>query len=374
MSHEMRTPMNAITGMCSIGRDADDIARKDYAFEKIDEASRHLLGVINDVLDMSKIEAGKLDLSDAPFNLKRVIGRVNSVIQFRVDEKHQKLESHIAPNVPAILVADDHRISQVLTNLLSNAVKFTPDNKEIRMDVSLLEKTDDTCTLKFDVTDEGIGLSKEQQDMLFQSFVQAEASTSRKFGGTGLGLAISKYIVELMGGKIWIESELGQGAKFSFTMQARLPSEKELADERERNTQNETDISTLDYSGRRLLLAEDVEINREIVLAMLEDTGLIIDIAENGEEAVKIFSENPNSYDLIFMDVHMPMMDGYQATKAIRALDFDRAKEVPIVAMTANVFKEDVEKCLDAGMNAHLGKPLDFDAVRNVLKEYIRRD
>jgi len=369
MSHEMRTPMNAITGMSAIGREADDIERKNYAFDKIDEAGRHLLSVINDVLDMSKIEAGKLELSDAPFDLNHSIGRVSSIIQFRVDEKQQELICHVNDDVPAVLVADDHRLTQVLTNLISNAVKFTPDNKKIHMNVSLLEKNDVMCKLQFDVTDQGIGLSKEQQGMLFQSFVQAEASTSRKFGGTGLGLAISKYIVEHMGGEIWIESELGEGAKFSFTMQAKLPTEKDLLVLIDKKSRKAAEAPS--YEGKRLLLAEDVEINREIVLAMLEDTGIVIDIAINGEEAVKIFSESPNIYDLIFMDVHMPMMDGYEATRAIRELDFGHAKSVPIVALTANVFKEDVDKCLAAGMNAHLGKPLDFDAVKGVLKEYL---
>jgi len=370
MSHEMRTPMNAITGMCAIGRESDDVSRKDYAFDRIEEASSHLLGVINDVLDMSKIEAGKLELSAVTFDIYRVIDKVNAVIQFRIDEKNQHFECNVADDVPRMLIADDQRLAQVLTNLLSNAVKFTENDKKISLNIKLLEKTDAHCTLQFDVVDQGIGLSPAQQGILFKSFVQAEASTSRKFGGTGLGLAISKHIVDLMGGDVWIESELGQGATFSFTLKAELPDEASVIETKEASvvaSSKEED----NYIGRHLLLAEDVEINREIVMVMLEDSGLMIDIAENGKEALSMFETAPDKYDLIFMDVHMPIMDGYEATSKIRALPTPYAKTVPIVAMTANVFKEDIKKCLEAGMNAHLGKPLDFDAVRDTIKKYL---
>ena len=370
MSHEMRTPMNAITGMCTIGKDADNIERKDYAFEKIEAASNHLLGVINDVLDMSKIEAGMLSLSNEPFDLTRIINRVITVIHFRIEEKNQHFEFNVASDVPSVLVADDHRLTQVLTNLLSNAVKFTPDDKSISLDVHMISKDEDECTIQFDVIDQGIGLTKEQQGMLFQSFVQAEASTTRKYGGTGLGLAISKHIVELMGGKIWIESELGKGATFSFTIHAKMPTDDDIAATQEDAMHTSVDTQ---YPGRKLLLAEDVDINREIVQAMLSESGIIIDCAENGEEALELFTKNHEKYDLIFMDVHMPKMDGYQTTRAIRALDIGKAKTIPIVALTANVFTEDIEKCMAAGMNAHLGKPLDFDAVRETLRKYLTK-
>ena len=366
MSHEMRTPMNAIIGMSAIGKATNAIARKDYAFEKIEGASNHLLGVINDVLDMSKIEAGMLTLSEETFELERAINKVITITNFRIEEKNQHFHYYIDPQVPKSIVADDHRLIQVLTNLVSNAIKFTPNNKFIRIEIKLIEKDDKLCTIQFNVIDQGIGLSKGQQGKLFQSFVQAEASTTRKYGGTGLGLAISKHIVDLMGGKIWIESELGMGATFSFTIIAKIPKGAE-----ELIPSYMEDNNTPTFPGKVLLLAEDVDINREIVLATLEDTQITIDCAENGAEALTLFGNNPDRYDLIFMDVHMPIMDGYEATRGIRSLEYPRAKKVPIVAMTANVFREDIDKCLAAGMDAHLGKPLDFGAIFDTLKKYL---
>ncbi|MCL2840536.1 MAG: ATP-binding protein, partial [Defluviitaleaceae bacterium] len=367
MSHEMRTPMNAIIGMTNIGSEAKQLERKDYAFERISAASNHLLGVINDVLDMSKIEAGMLSISNEPINLDHIISKVIDVSTFLMEEKSQRFEINISSEIPTVIVIDSQRLSQVLTNLISNAAKFTPEKREIRLEARLLDKNATACKIQFDVIDQGVGVSKEHQSTLFESFVQAEASTARKFGGTGLGLAISKHIVELMGGEIWIESELDKGATFSFTIIADIPSEDELD-----NIQCPAHPSSevFEFPGRTLLLAEDIDINREIILAMFENTGLKIICAENGEEALRIFSETPEVFDLIFMDVHMPLMDGYEATRKIRALPHACAATIPIIAMTANVFREDIEKCLESGMDAHLGKPLDFEAVRDTLKGY----
>jgi len=367
MSHEMRTPMNAIIGMSSIGKNAKNIGRKDESFEKIEKASKHLLGVINDVLDMSKIEAGMLTLDEVPFSIEDIIVNVSIVHHFHFEKKNQIFHYHIKPDVPKTVIADDQRLAQVLTNLVSNATKFTPENKYIRLEVQLESKDEDSCMLRFNVIDQGIGLSSSQQENLFQSFVQADSNTTRKYGGTGLGLAISKHIVQLMGGKIWIESELGKGATFSFNVKATLP--KEVSE----SIIDVFDEELPDFSDKILLLAEDVDINREIVLVSLEDTKLNIECAENGAEALTMFGNNPERYDLIFMDVHMPIMDGHEATRRIRALDFPHAKTVPIVAMTANVFKEDINKCLEAGMNGHLGKPLDLPVVINTLKTYLSK-
>jgi signal transduction histidine kinase/DNA-binding response OmpR family regulator len=510
MSHEMRTPMNAIIGMTAIGKSVDAIERKDYAFEKIETASTHLLGVINDILDMSKIEAGRLELSFSDFDFEKILQKAVNVINFRVDEKHQKLAVYIDKKIPQVLIGDDQRLAQVITNLLSNAVKFTPEGGEIRLDAQLGSEENGLCAIQIKVADTGIGISEEQQARLFTSFQQAESSTSRKFGGTGLGLAISKRIVEMMGGRIWIESELGHGSTFVFTIQAkRGVSEKcsplipgldrtnirilavddapdileyfaeiargfgvmcdtasggeeacgligrngfydiyfidwkmsgmdgiELSRWIKEHDENKSVIIMIssaewsviekdaknagiskflpkplfpsmiadcineclgaapfqdrqktemdDFSGHRILLAEDVEINREILLALLEPSNLVIDCAENGAEALRLFSENHGSYDMIFMDVQMPEMDGYEATRRIRAfeeeqrentsLEFPRKtpKGIPIIAMTANVFREDIEKCLDAGMNGHIGKPLNLDEVLDKLREYVK--
>jgi PAS domain S-box-containing protein len=500
MSHEMRTPMNAIIGMTSIAKSSADPERKDYCLQKIEDASTHLLGVINDILDMSKIEANKLELCFADFDFERMLQKVVNVINFKVDEKHQVFTVHIGKYIPRCLVGDDQRLAQVITTLLSNAVKFTPEKGSITLNARLLKEEDGVYTIQIEVTDSGIGISLEQQSRLFTSFEQAETGTSRKFGGTGLGLAISKRIVEMMGGTIWIESELGHGSTFAFTIQAQRGSGEqrsllapgvnwntirvlavddtpeirehfleiahrlglacdiaasgdEACEMIERNGSYDmyfvdwsmpgmdgvelsrqirekgkgnfviTMISATEWSfiekearaagvnkflpkplfpssiadcindclatsapetepgvqedgdarfeGRRILLAEDVEINREIVLALLEPTALTIDCAENGAEALRLFSANPDRYDVIFMDVQMPEMDGYEATRRIRALDAQEALRVPIIAMTANVFREDVEKCIAAGMNDHVGKPLDFDEVLDKLRRYL---
>jgi len=373
MSHEIRTPMNAIIGMTSIGMTAAYNEKKDYCFVKIDDASKHLLGVINDILDMSKIEANKFDLNPAEFNFEKMLQSVVNVVNFRVDEKKQKLTVHISDSIPRSLVADDQRLAQVITNLASNAVKFTHEGGSINIDAHLLEEKDGLCTIQVSVSDNGIGISPEHQERLFQSFQQAETSTSRKFGGTGLGLSISKSIVEMMGGKIWVSSEPEKGSVFSFTIQAVRGMDKKQAIADTDQNFAETAKSGLEdrFAGCRILLAEDVDINREIVLALLEPVHLSIDCAENGEAALRMFREAPEKYDMVFMDVQMPKMDGYEATRAIRLLDVPNAKTVPIIAMTANVFREDVEKCLEAGMNGHVGKPLNLDEVMEKLQAFL---
>jgi len=324
------------------------------------------LGVINDVLDMSKIEAGKFDLSCDEFNFEKLLQKVINVINFRVDEKHQRLTVTTDPNIPKNLNGDDQRLAQVITNLLTNAVKFTPENGSINLDARFLNEENGLCKIQIQVTDTGIGINGEQQSRLFSSFEQAESSTSRKFGGTGLGLAISKHIVELMGGKIRLDSKPGAGSTFTFTVLLKRGKTEENAESPHHKT-----ASGQTFKGRRILLAEDVEINREIVLALLEPTEIEIDCAVNGKEAVRMFSHKPKSYDLILMDLQMPEMDGFEATHQIRSIE-GRQKGVPIIAMTANVFKEDIEKCLAVGMNDHIGKPLDFNEVMEKLKFYLQ--
>jgi CheY-like chemotaxis protein len=502
MSHEIRTPMNAIIGMTAIAKSSADPERKDYCLGKIENASAHLLGVINDILDMSKIEANKLELSQEEFNFEKMLQNAVNVINFRVEEKRQDFSVYLDKDIPLNLIGDDQRLAQVIANLLSNAVKFTPEGGAVRLDTRLERNEDDGfCVLRISVSDTGIGISKEQQSRLFASFQQADSDTSRKFGGTGLGLAISKRIVEMMDGDIWIESEAGKGATFAFTVRMKRGKKElgsalnlgvnrknlrvlvvddapevceyfmeilrrfdifcdtapdgEAAIERivengpydiyfidwnmphiggieltkrikERGSRNsvvimisatewnaiETEAKAAgvdrfmqkplfpsaiadcineciglrnsvegedayageadSFSEYRILLAEDVEINREIVLALLEPTGLTVDCAENGAEAVKMFEAQPEKYDMIFMDVQMPEMDGYTATRRIRGLSVPRAKKIPIVAMTANVFREDIEKCLGAGMDDHVGKPLNFDELLIRLRKYLR--
>jgi signal transduction histidine kinase/CheY-like chemotaxis protein len=367
MSHEIRTPMNAIIGMTTIAKSSGEIERKDYCLSKIENASVHLLGVINDILDMSKIDANKLELSPENFNFEGMLKQVVNVINFRVEEKRQKFTIHIDRRIPQNIICDDRRLSQVITNLLSNAVKFTPEEGSIHLEARLEKEESSCCILCITITDTGIGISKEQQPRLFTSFEQAESNTSRKFGGTGLGLAISKRIVELMGGKIWMESEPGRGSCFAFTIKAERGTAQAIP-----QGKDETPL-TGNFEGRHILLAEDVALNQEIVLALLEPTGLSIDCVDNGAEALRIYGANPGKYDMIFMDVQMPEMDGCEATRKIRELEksWPDIDAIPIIAMTANVFREDIDKCLGAGMNDHVGKPLNIEEVMDKLRKYL---
>ena len=502
MSHEIRTPMNAIIGMTNIALSSDDTSRRDYCLNKIKDASNHLLGVINDILDMSKIDAGKFELSITAFNFEKMLRRVVNINNFRIDEKQQKLTIRLDPEMPDFVMSDDQRLTQVITNLLSNAVKFTPNKGSIDIEVRLLREDESGLRIYAAVADTGIGISPEQQKKLFSSFTQADASTSRKFGGTGLGLAISKSIVEAMNGRIWVESTEGEGSTFAFefsAVRAEAPESEttapsnikwedlrfmavddditvrecfinlaqryhfqcdavasaeevlekleagefydiffidwmldgmngiELAQKiRERDKKDaalvmisstewsdieqearaagvdkyvrkplfasvilemvdeclRTEISSgkvfevaaPDYKDYHILLAEDNDVNREIVYALLEPTGVTITSAENGAIALALFTEDPERYDMIFMDMQMPEMDGSTASIRIRALDHPHAKRIPIVAMTANVFREDVERCLNAGMNDHIGKPLDHKDVLAKMKKYLEGD
>ncbi|MCL2231143.1 MAG: ATP-binding protein [Treponema sp.] len=375
MSHEIRTPMNAIIGMTYIGKTADDIPRKDYCLDKIENASQHLLGVINDILDMSKIEANMFELSYEEFNFEKMLQRVISIIGFRTDEKKQTISVNIDESIPVVLIGDDQRLAQVITNLLSNAVKFTPEGGSIELDARLRSEEDDVCKIRVTVRDSGIGITEEQQRKLFRSFQQADSKTSRMFGGTGLGLAISKNIVEMMGGKIRIQSEPGKGSSFSFTFKAKR-GEAENAEGTRAEDETYNDYTGI-FEGYKILLAEDVEINREIIDTLIEPTLLKMDCAENGTEAVALYEKSPDKYDLILMDVQMPGMDGYQATTKIREMESRRPgfegsrSQVPIIAMTANVFREDIEKCLAVGMNGHIGKPIDVQEFFNMMQKYL---
>jgi len=368
MSHEIRTPMNAIIGMINIGMGTDDLERKDYSFKRADGAAKHLLGLINDILDMSKIEADKLELSYDTFDLEKALRNIANIANVKAEEKHLEFVVNLDYLVPSYIYCDEMRLSQVISNLLTNAIKFTPERGTVILNIAVMEEDNEDIVLRIEVADTGIGISKEQQERLFTSFNQAEASISQKYGGTGLGLAISKRIVELMGGEIWIESELGKGSKFIFTL--RTKKMEGLSSATLHEAQRDMPVR-YDFANHTILIAEDIEINREVMSAILEETGIHVDYAENGKMAVDLFLARPDKYGLILMDINMPEMDGYQATETIRALDRKEAKEIPIIAMTANVFREDIEKCLASGMNDHTGKPIDADQLFGKLNKYL---
>ncbi|MDR0441957.1 MAG: response regulator [Treponema sp.] len=380
MSHEIRTPMNAIIGMTNIGKTAQEKERKDYCLDKIESASTHLLGIINNVLDMSKIEANKLELSYTNFSIENMLERVSGIVSHKIEEKKQHFTLSVNGNVPGAIKSDEQRLCQVIINLLGNAVKFTPGGGEISLFVRNLEEKDEKgnkdsqCTLQFEIKDTGIGITEEQQQKLFKPFEQADGSISRKYGGTGLGLVISKQIIELMGGSIWIESKAGKGASFIFNIRAEISHPDRFHEVHILHEEDGDSISKLyDFRNKKILIAEDIDINREIIAALLEPTGIVIDFAEDGRRAYELFSANPAVYDVILMDLHMPEVDGYKATAMIRKLENPHAKTVPIIAMTADVFREDIEKCLEAGMNDHVGKPLDINEVKSKLVQYAHR-
>jgi signal transduction histidine kinase/CheY-like chemotaxis protein len=365
MSHEMRTPMNAIIGIASILSTSDDIEQHKDGMRKIEAASTHLLGVINDILDMSQIESGKLEMVAEPFEFRKTLASITAIMDGDVENKGHKLTVHVDPAVPEHLTGDGQRLAQVITNLLANAVKFTDYGGNIGISARVESAAGDVCTLLVSVTDTGIGITEEQRRRLFTSFEQADNSGSRKYGGAGLGLAICKRIVEMMDGDIWVTSEPGVGSEFSFTVKLKTGTPPDGREAPGAGREH-------DFTGKTILIAEDIDINREIITALLEPTNLTIDCAHDGKQAVDMFISKNGVYDLIFMDIQMPGMDGYETTRAIRALDIPNAGRVPIIAMTANVFKEDVDNARNAGMDGHLGKPVVLDDVMGVLSRYLR--
>ena len=374
MSHEIRTPMNAIIGMINIGLGADDVERKNYCFTRADGAAQHLLGIINDILDMSKIEADKFELLYKEFDFKKSLKNISNMALVRAEEKRQNFIVNYGDDVPSFIFSDELRLSQVITNLLTNAIKFTPEEGSVELNIKKLEDLgDEEVLLLVEVADTGIGISSEQQTKLFSPFNQADSSISQSYGGTGLGLAICKRIVELMGGVIWIESEIGEGAKFIFTLKTLKIEKEEQADSLEKSTLG-GQHQAYDFNAYTILIAEDIDINREILTVLLADTNVSIEYAEDGKAAVSMFGTDPEKYDLILMDINMPVMDGYEATRQIRALDAKKAKDIPIIAMTANVFTEDIEKCLETGMNGHVGKPIDAEFLLEQLNKYLLQE
>jgi len=354
MSHEIRTPMNAVIGMTAIAKSTNDLPKIHDSLDKIDKASNHLLGILNKILDMSKIEANQFELYPQSFEFAKMIDGVASVLSVLSDEKEQELKTGIGPEIPRYIIGDELRLAQVITNLMSNAIKFTPKGGRVSLDA---ERHGEDM-LKVVVTDTGIGISQEDLEHLFEAFVQTEATAILKMGGTGLGLTISKFIIEQMGGEITVESAPGEGTRFTLFFP--------LVEGEAKRTQS-TEDGEADFSGRTALVAEDVEINREIIMALLEPTGLQFVCAENGEEAVKAFIDSPELFDIVFMDIQMPVMDGIHAALMLRELD----KDIPIIAMTANVFQEDIDAYLEAGMNGHLAKPLQVGDVLDTLREWL---
>ena len=374
MSHEMRTPMNAIIGMVSIAKSTDDPKRINDALDKISEAALHLLGVINDVLDMSKIEAKKMKLQPVEFDMRRMLQKVLSLVKFRMEEKEHTFNINMGVDVPRYFWGDDQRLTQIIINLLTNAITHTNRGGEISLSVAILSKSEGICELRFVVSDNGVGIPEEHQARLFQMFEQIQIDeNSRERGGSGLGLNICKRLVELMDGGISVKSEVGKGSDFTFTVKLAHVEKFEILDLSDFDATDTAPSPLHDYkefAGKRLLVVEDMEINREIITSFLTPTGIHIDTAENGKKALEKIKEKP-PYDVILMDMRMPEMDGIEATRHIRELDSPEHRKMPIVAITANVFSDDIEKCKQAGMNDHVGKPFELSSVIEVLRKYL---
>ena len=368
MSHDIRTPMNAIIGMTSLIR--YDAGNKDKVIEyadKIDISSQHLLGIINDVLDMSKIEAGKTVFKYTDFSILDFITELNTIFHSQIDEKNQTL-TIIKENIRHEWVNGDQvHLMQIFSNLVSNAVKYTQEGGKIQFLVEECEtKSSVYAKYRFLVSDNGIGMSADFKETIFDAFTRAESSVTNKIQGTGLGMAITKNLIEAMGGTIDVESELGQGSCFEVLIDLRIAEDRKVVLTAQEEI-DEPDSNTL--KGMRFLCAEDNELNAEILMELLKIEGAECIICENGERVLEAFEQSaPGDYDMILMDVQMPVMNGYDATRAIRRSTHELAKTIPIIAMTANAFSEDIQYSLAAGMNAHISKPVDMKTLEKTIR------
>ena len=368
MSHDIRTPMNAIIGMTSLIRhDAGNKAKVIEYADKIDISSQHLLGIINDILDMSKIEAGKTVFKYTDFSMPDLIEELNTIFQPQIAERNQTLMV-IKENIRHEWVNGDQvHLMQIFSNLLSNAVKYTQEGGKIQFLVEECEtKSSVYAKYRFLVSDNGMGMSADFKDTIFDAFTRAESSMTNKIQGTGLGMAITKNLVEAMGGTIDVESELGQGSCFEVLIDLRI-AEDRFVSSAEQAEKDEPAGNVL--KGMRFLCAEDNELNAEILMELLKIEGAECTICENGKRVLEAFEQSaPGDYDMILMDVQMPVMNGYEATKAIRRSSHELAKTIPIIAMTANAFSEDIQHSLAAGMNAHVSKPVEMKVLEKTIR------
>ncbi len=366
MSHEIRTPMNGILGTLQLlqGSDMSD-SQKEYVNIAYN-SGESLLSLLNDILDFSKIEAGKLELEYIPFDLRELVKELSVLLKQKADEREVALYTKVDETLPQVIRGDSVRIRQILANLMTNAIKFT-EKGDVTIRVSVIDQDEKTARLRFEVIDTGIGIAEEAQRKLFNSFTQADGSTTRKYGGTGLGLAIVRQLVTMMRGRLGVESEKGKGSTFWAEIAFEIVNES-----LDKAAAKEEKAEVIDLQGKALLV-EDNPVNQVVARKMLEKVGLSYEVVNNGEEAVKRLTQD-HDFDLVLMDCQMPIMDGYEATRKLREYEEDKPfGRLPVIAMTANAMEGDRDKCLDAGMDDYVAKPVKQDALRETLAKYLQK-
>ena len=378
MSHEIRTPMNAIIGLDYIALENPNLpSDTKEQLEKIGASAKHLLSIINDILDVSRIESGKIVLKNEEFSFVDMLEQVNVIISSQCKEKGINYNCQIINRVNEFYIGDDAKLRQILINILGNAVKFTPKNGNVTLKVEEGTKFDNKTILIFKIKDTGIGMSKDYLPKIFESFSQENSSIENRYGSTGLGMAITKGLVEMMHGDIFVESEKGVGTEFTVMItliqSERSTKSKDEANAFSKKQDNISSINQTDLTGKHILLAEDMPVNAEIIMEVLKMKGIEVDHAENGQIVVEKFNSQPeNYYDAILMDMQMPIMNGLEAAKQIRNSNHKDSKTIPIIALTANAFDEDVQRSIQAGMNDHLSKPIDPETIYRTLENLIK--
>ncbi|MBR5341027.1 MAG: response regulator [Erysipelotrichaceae bacterium] len=367
MSHEIRTPINAIIGLDSIVlRDEKISSRTRESLEKIGTSARHLLSIVNDILDMSRIESGRMVLKEEIFSFRELIDQINTIIGGQCDDKRLNYVCNRIEPLDDYFSGDNLKLKQIIINILGNSVKFTDSPGTITFSVRQENISTEQAKLLFTMEDTGIGMDKEFIPKLFDAFTQENTANTSQYGGSGLGMAITKNIVEMMGGEINVESEKGKGTVFTVTVILKRAKEEEYA------ASQESPIETASLKGCHLLIAEDQEMNAEVLSDLIELEDMTSEWAQNGKLAIEMFEKNKaGHFDAILMDMRMPVMDGISATQEIRKLDRPDARMIPIIALTANAFEEDVKQCLQAGMNAHLSKPVNIDLLKKTLSDFL---